>query len=671
MTMPYWQWRSVSAFLIGSLLISASLAAAQQPTPPPKHAIDTISNDLEQLMKIEIVVAGSKRAQESRDVASSVSVVTAADIKEHGYRTLADVLRTLPGFYVSNDRNYSYVGIRGFSRPGDWNARVLLLLNGLRTNENVFDLAYIGEEFSVDMDLIERVEVIRGPSSAIYGSNAFFAVINVVTRPGSSFAGTEIATTAASFGTYSGRGTYGHTFANGLDLVASGTYSDGKGRNLYFPEYDAPATNNGIANGDDHEGFRKFLVTASKGNFSFQANNVSREKGLPTGVYSATFNDPRSSTTDGLSLASLTYERAFADAATFSTRVHAGRYSYDGEYAYTALAPNKDIFVGEWWGLDIDAARKIGSRQFLTYGAEYRDNFKMLQTDYDPDPYYLYSYAKDKSTRWGAFAQDEIKLADPLMFYAGLRVDHYDGFGYATSPRAALIYTPSSTTTFKLLAGRAFRAPSDYELQYNHSHLTTVNPQLEPEHIETLELIAQRLIGGGVEISASAFRNRLTDLLSRRTDTTSGSQYFGNVDEIHSRGAELGLNVNRGHGLTGRLSYSFQHTEDRATGIQLSNSPEQMVQMELRSPILGSAATASVDAQYMSARSTLLGNLAGGHVLTNFSLFAPRTFGRFDLSASLYNVFDARYGDPVSNGFVQDLIQQDGRSFRVRTTLHY
>jgi outer membrane receptor for ferrienterochelin and colicins len=669
--MPYWQWRSASAFLLGSVLISASLATAQQPTPPPKQAIDTITSDLEQLMKIEIVVAGSKRAQESRDVASSVSVVTAAEIKEHGYRTLADVLRTLPGFYVSNDRNYSYIGIRGFSRPGDWNARVLLLLNGLRTNENVFDLAYIGEEFSVDVDLIERVEVIRGPSSAIYGSNAFFAVINVVTRPGSSVAGTEIATSAASFGTYSGRASYGHTFTNGLDLLASGTYSDGKGRNLYFPEFDAPTTNNGIANGDDHEGFRKLLVTAAKGNFSFQANNVSREKGLPTGSYATIFNDQRTRTTDGLSLASLTYERALANAASFSTRVHAGRYTYDGDYAYTAYAPYKEIFRGEWWGLDIDAARKIGSRQFLTYGAEYRDNFKMLQTEEDQEPYVLYSNVDDESTRWGVFAQDEIKLAAPLMLYAGFRVDRYDGFGYATSPRAALIYTPSSTTTFKLLAGRAFRAPNDYELQYNYTHQSTVNPRLQPEHIETLELIAQRLIGGGVEISASAFRNRLTDLLSRRPDTTSGALYFGNVDEIHSRGVELGLNVNRGHGLTGMLSYSFQRTEDRATGIQLTNSPEQMVQMELRSPILGSAATAAVDAQYMSARSTLLGNVAGGHVLTNFSLFAPRTFGRFDLSASLYNVFDARYGDPVSNGFVQDLIQQDGRSFRVRTTLHY
>ena len=144
MTKPHWQWRSASAFLLGSVLISASLAVAQLPTPPPPKAADPSTLDLESLMKIEVVVAGSKRAQESRDVPSFVSVVTAADIREHGYRTLADVLRTLPGFYVSNDRNYSYVGVRGFSRPGDWNSRVLLLLNGLRTNENLYDLAYLG-----------------------------------------------------------------------------------------------------------------------------------------------------------------------------------------------------------------------------------------------------------------------------------------------------------------------------------------------------------------------------------------------------------------------------------------------------------------------------------------------------------------------------------------------
>jgi outer membrane receptor for ferrienterochelin and colicin len=667
--MPYWQWRSASAFLIGSVLISASLATAQLPTPPPNQAIDTVTNDLEQLMKIEIVVAGSKRAQESRDVASSVSVVTAAEIREHGYRTLADVLRTLPGFYVSNDRNYSYIGVRGFSRPGDWNSRILLLLNGLRTNDNVYDLAYIGEEFSVDVDLIDRVEVIRGPSSALYGSNAFFAVINVVTKSGGSL-GKEITTSAASFGTYSGRASYGRTFANDVDLLVSATYSDGKGRNLFYPEYNAPLTNNGVANGVDHEGFHKILVTASKGDFSFQANNVSREKGLPTGSFATLFDDKRTRTTDGLSLASLSFDHALLNGASFSTRLHAGRYAYLGEYAYTDLPPNQDQVLGEWWGMDVDAAHKLGSRQFLTFGAEYRDNFNQVLKNYDPEPYVLYTDLRNKSTRWGVFAQDEIKLADPLMLYAGLRIDRYDGFGTAASPRAALIYNPGSKTTVKLLAGRAFRAPNEYELHFADFQYEA-NPLLKPEHIETLELIAQQFIGGGLQISASAFRNRLTDLVSQHLDPAENLISFENLDEIHSRGLELGLEVNRGHGLTGQLSYSLQHTEDRVTGTQLTNSPEQMVQMVMRSPILGSGATASVDAQYMSARRTLIGNDAGSHVLTNFSLFAPRAFGRFDLSATLYNVFGVRYGDPVAQDFAQDTIQQDGRSFRVRTTLHY
>ena len=202
---------------------------------------------------------------------------------------------------------------------------------------------------------------------------------------------------------------------------------------------------------------------------------------------------------------------------------------------------------------------------------------------------------RNTSVREGVFAQDEIRLADPLMLYAGVRLDHYAGFGFATSPRLALIYTPTPATTFKLLAGRAFRAPNEHELYYV-SPGYGANSTLEPEHIETLELIAQHFIGGGIQISASAFRNRLSDLIERRFDSASNASVFGNLESTHSRGLELGLEVNRGHGLTGQLSYSLQRTEDQATGTRLTNSPGQMLQVQLRSPILGSGAIAALDA---------------------------------------------------------------------------
>src|SRR4029079_19582188 len=161
MTMPYRRWRSASFLLIGSVLISASLATAQQPTPPPpKAAVDSSTMDLQQLMKIEIVVAGSKRAQQARGVASFVSIVTAADIKQHGYRTLSAVLQTLPSFYVSYDRYFTQIGVRGFKRSGDFNTRVLLLLNGQRTNDNVYTGTSFGPESIVDMDMIDRIEIV-------------------------------------------------------------------------------------------------------------------------------------------------------------------------------------------------------------------------------------------------------------------------------------------------------------------------------------------------------------------------------------------------------------------------------------------------------------------------------------------------------------------------------
>jgi outer membrane cobalamin receptor len=671
MTIQYWQWRSASFVLIAGVLISASLAVAQQPTAPPsKAAVDQSTMDLEQLMKIEVVVAGSKRAQQTRDVASFVSVVTAADIKQHGYRTLSAVLKTLASFYLSDDRAYTFIGVRGFQRSGDYNSRVLLLLNGQRSNDPVYDQAYMGQEFSMDVDMIERIEVIRGPAAAVYGSSAFFAVINVVTKTGASLRGGEVAASAASNGTYAGRATYGKAYSNDLDFAVSATFSDSKGQNLYYPEFDTPATNNGFAINADHERFDKLVATLSKGNFAFQALNSYREKGSPTGAFGTLFNDNRTRTWDGLSLASASYNRSSAS-SSLSTRIFAGRWTYQGDYAYVpAVVPNRDDDVGEWVGLSVDATHTF-SRHLVTVGGELQDNYKMQQKNFDPQPYVLYTDVRNKSLHGGVFAQDEIKLLQPLTLYAGVRLDRYKGFGSETSPRLGFIFTPDAATTVKLLAGRAFRAPNEYELHFSSTYFEP-NPNLKPERIETLELIAERMIGGGVQVSASTFRNRLSALINGSVDSTNGNRLqFVNADAIESKGVDLGLRVNRGHGATGQLTYSYQRTQDRDTGIELTNSPRHMAKLELLAPLNVSNITAGVDAQYVSGMRTIAGSIAPSNVVTNLSLLAPVAFRQFDLSATIYNLFGVKYGIPGFNEHVQNIIQQDGRSFRVQTTLHY
>ena len=173
--------------LLFILLASSQLVHAENSTSDLKKL------SLEQLMDIEVesVYGASKFEQKVTEAPSSVSIVTADDIKKYGYRTLADILRSVRSFVITSDRNYSYIGVRGFGRTGDYNSRILVLVDGHRINDNIYEQALIGEDFIIDVDLIDRVEVIRGPGSSLYGNNAYLAVISVTTRKASNYGGVE------------------------------------------------------------------------------------------------------------------------------------------------------------------------------------------------------------------------------------------------------------------------------------------------------------------------------------------------------------------------------------------------------------------------------------------------------------------------------------------------
>ena len=138
--------------VVVALLLTRGSAEAQDATAPEKVAKDLSELSFEQLVDLSIdsVYSASAYAQKITEAPASVSIVTSEDIDAFGYRTLEDVLRSVRGFYVTNDRNYSYLGMRGFSRPGDYNARILLLVDGHRMNDNVFGSALLGTEFALD-----------------------------------------------------------------------------------------------------------------------------------------------------------------------------------------------------------------------------------------------------------------------------------------------------------------------------------------------------------------------------------------------------------------------------------------------------------------------------------------------------------------------------------------
>jgi iron complex outermembrane receptor protein len=648
---------------------------------------EPISGDVNDLMSLEElmnipVVGASRYEQRVSEAPSSVSIVTSRDIEIFGYRTLADIIRAQRGFYVNYDRNYSYMGIRGFLRPGDYNSRVLVLIDGHRTNDPIYDSAGIETSFILDVDLIDRVEFIRGPSSSVYGSNAFFGVVNVITRTGKAYQGAELSGEAGSFETYKARATYGNQWGSGIQGIFSGTWYDSEGDDrLFFQEFNDPLTNNGIAEDADGDNNYSFFTTLSWHDFTLQGAYNEREKDIPTAPWDTFFNDNRTMTRDGLAYVVLKYDHYFGRGWNVQAKASYNYYWYDGDYVYDwnedpldpDLVVNRDEADGKWVGGELTFRKKMWEAHKLTFGGEYRDNFELKQKNFDPvDPPEIYLDDDRDSEFWALFIQDEFEIFQGLVLNAGVRFDHYSTFGGTTNPRIALIASPWESTTFKLLYGRAFRAPSAYELYYNDGDDTQKsNPDLDPETIDTYELVVEQSIGNNVRAIASGFYYEIDDLINLEVDTADDLLVFRNLDTVNAYGATLEIEGKWENGLGGRASYTYQKTENDTTGEELENAPRYLVKLNLTAPVIKKKLFAGTEALYTSSRKTVQGNRTGGFWLTNLTLSSARLWDHVSLSASLYNLFDKEYGDPGSTEHLQDVIEQDGRTFRVKVTASF
>lgn len=675
--------RVVRALLLGIIFCGAVYGISAQNGKPPiaqdqKAKQDLTNLSVEELLKIEVasVYSASKYLQKVTDAPSSVSIITSNEMQRYGYRTLVDILRSVRGFYSGYDRNYSYIGLRGFSRPGDYNTRVLLLIDGHRMNDNIYDQAQLGTDLPIEVDLIERVEIIRGPSSSLYGTSAFFAVINVVTKRGRDIKGMEASAEVASFGTYKGRLTYGNTFNNGLEMLLSGSYYDSRGpRRLFIKEFDSPVTNHGIAENADDDQAENFSANLSFRNLTLRGIYGSREKGVPTGAFGTVFNDRRTRTIDRRGYLDLQYEHTFRNQLRLLARISYDSYHYDGTYIFDysdnstpQLAVNKDYSRGDWWGGELQLTKTLLHRHKLTLGGEFRDNLRQDQKNYDLGVATPYVDDRRQSKNLAFYLQDEFAVRQNLTLSAGVRYDYHTTFGGITKPRLGLIYHPAEKTTLKLLYGEAFRAPNNYELYYGQNNVFKTNPDLKPETIRTSELVLEQYLGDHVRLSASGYMNRIKGLISQQTGPADGLITFRNVEEISSKALELELESKMASGLEGRISYALQDTHDQQTQQALTNSPRQLGKLNLSVPLAKKMFYAGLELQYTSKRKTLDGSDTEAVWLPNLTLFSRKMEKGFDLSFSVYNLFDKRYGDPGAEEHRQNTIEQNGRNYRLKIT---
>ncbi|MDH5629719.1 MAG: TonB-dependent receptor [Gammaproteobacteria bacterium] len=615
------------------------------------------------------VFTASKYEQKISDAPARVSVITADEIRKYGYRHLTEALQSMPGIQATYDHTYTYLGIRGVNIPGDFNSRVLILIDGHRLNDNIYDGALIDQGNQVNIDMIKQIEMLRGPASSLYGSSAFLGVVNIITKDGRDLNGAQISIETGSESSNKARLSYGKQYNNGMEVLISVTNFESDGTDHYFAEFDDPATNNGVAENADDSSSDKALVKISYGDFTFSSSYAEYTKKIPTAAYETIFNDNGTFTTEGNSYFDLRYNTLLDGGADFSTAVYYDRYWYYGEYMYDypPVTVYYDEAIGHWWGLETQFSKVVLDSHRITAGFEYRDTTKARQYAYDIWGPYIDEHTQQ--TIYGMFIQDEWKYNENWTFNLGVRYDDYSESESSVNPRIAAIWQEDKTI-LKMLYGQAFRAPNAYELYYDDGFLQKAAGTLKPETIESAEFIWEQQLNASYRLIGSIYHIHVDDMLVLVTDPLDGFELFANREEIKSEGAELELIVNLENGWSGALNYSYQSSKD-INDVELVNHASNMFKLNAISPLIADSFVLGMELKYEDGRKTFAGTYTDSVILSNLTISNNLVDDGYSLSLGIYNLFDEEYSHPGFQEHIQNELAQKGRTFRLKYILQF
>ena len=655
-----------------------------------------------QLALLEEVTAASRVTESVEDAPASVTIISYQELKAMAYPTVAEAVRGVRGLYLSDDRSYVTVGVRGFSRPGDYGSRVLILLDGQPMNDNYIWSSYVGFDGRVDIDDIERIEVVRGPGSVLYGTSAFFGVINLVTRSRNQPTHGEASLSTMEYGVGRARATASVRFAEDAGAWATVSGAQSAGGSFYYPELAAdPRDPNAELGADGRpvdgqsrnaDGFYAGMVT---GRVWYKALTLqwflnSRQKRLPTGEYGTIFNDTRNHFADTRGMLEMRFEPKVSDELQFLSRVHANLYDFDGGSAYTApQGLNRDTYRGRWGGLEQRVVYTPTSAVRATVGGEVIRHFQTLQRGEADNGPYVFDNAgnpgrNDPFTVAAGYALADVTVHPRVKISAGARLDYYSSLetfdvASALNPRLAFIFKPYDSGNLKVMAGKAFRAPSVYELYYS-SPTQPRSQNLQPEQVSSGEVELTHRFSPLVSATLAGYGNYVTKLIELRDVTGGKTQYANSTAPVMVLGGEAELRREWRSGWMVAGTYSLQRASyvDAPDLREVPNSPTHLGSLKGAAPIIGRSLmgmtrlTVEGPRHDGSVRSTDApqGDTDTGVVWDLvLSGEAERLGVRYAIGA--YNLLDWRYDIVPSGEFRQRTLVQSGRTFLASVTASF
>lgn len=564
---------------------------------------------LEELGKMRVTSIASGTQTPLDKAAAVATVITEADIIAMGATDLDEVLEAVPGLHVGrSDQAYTpkYI-IRGITST--YNPQTLVLINGIPITS-----LFVGNRGNawagMPLKAIARIEVIRGPGSALYGADAFSGVINIITKGKRELEGTRVGGRIGSFDTQAAWLKHGATYGGydvGLTLEAETTdgWKETIDRDLQTIFDQGPAPDVSLAPGyaNNQKKMLEARLDIAHEHSRLRAGYQGRyHAGTGPGILQALdphgrFASERFNTDYTYALPELTPDWGL------ESRVSYYRYTQEVERDFKLLPPGTfggaypDGLIGnpeykeENARFDLSSLYQGFERHLIRLGAGFYwgDIFEVTESknftvtlaprpgglEDVSDTSEVFLPEKQRTNRY-AYAQDEWKLAERWSLTSGLRYDHYSDFGDTTNPRVALVWAATTQTTAKLLYGKAFRAPSIAELFVTSNPIALGNPNLDPEKIDTYELAISHKVSEALLTTANVFYYGIEDYITFVPVPGGGGvlRQAQNVGERKGRGVELEMDYSPGYNLRVLANYAYQHSQDKATHADVGEAPQ-------------------------------------------------------------------------------------------------
>jgi len=686
-------WTLLS-WLVIVLVVVTNIVVAAEPSTNESSAFDAMfggdAQEEEFYQSNRLLSIATKRNISIREAPAIASVIQSDEIRDMGARNLMDVMKMVPGFVITvNERGAYQFEVRGIGTT--FSEKVLLMIDGHAVNKN-----YVGSPFlylyqDMPVEHIERIEIVRGPGSALYGSNAFSASINIVTKKAIEANGVELKASLGSFNDKKLNAMFGKIFDSGLQLFVNAHYAQKDDSDITITEDCISATTSFCTGGPAP--FSAFSLAPGEANTQAQKTNLFTELIYENWTFKGEYLETKPGDYLGFAFAlaeddswgtlkniwgDLTYNKKFSDKISTNVRIY---YNYFEQDANLKLFPPNAPIPGSYmigkphvendtYGLEVQFDYDLNQNHHLIVGTLYESTKQSNVThenNFGGTNFNLDGASRDITA---LYMQDEWSYSDSLTFTGGFRYDNYSDFGSTINPRAGVVWSYNKSTDMKLLYGSAFRAPNNVEL-YNAGNPSVVgNPDLKPEETQTYEFELSHRMTKVLSGNISLFRNEIEDLI------VVVPPMYTNLGDIRVDGMELGVNLQFSGTNYVRAAYTYQDATDKSTKTDLPSVPKQHASISINYA-LSPNWTAHTDLLWIGKRGRFTGDTRAdvpAYTTVDAALTANDLYENISMQFTVHNLFDEQYVDPDSSGaiaFIPNDFPREGRVFMANATYKF